>query len=785
MKYQALNRILSKHTDIHNFERLELDLQFQILFATKQVQRFAACPEEVILGKDVRLSFPEFIGLEEIFISILQGEQELFELEAIGRYLGNKCYLYFDIYILKAENKKGDNTRLIVFFEDVTEKMVIKQRFSQRNHDGKLIASFLSRYKNYMEKVLTSMADALLVTTPTGQIKKVNRATIELFGYSEEELLHQPISLIFEDKLLQQAIQKRFLLKKYLSGLEVRCSKKNKEKLWMAFSCSVIPKKISQLEDIVYVGRDITLQKRRQQRSHTQYAITRILSEAQSVTQAIPQILQAMCECLGWDLGELWTANEYIAPSVQQGSMHSVLRCVESWASRTVFAREFKANVLQTTYIPGTGLPGQIWLSRSPVWIKDVVVDTEFRRSQLATEAGLHSAFGFPIWDGHEIFGVMIFFSQDVQAKDLDLLQMAFSIGSQISQFIKRKLAEEALLESEERYRDLFENANELIQSVTPSGHFEYVNRAWLQTLGYTEAEIPQINFFDIIHPDSQEEWRQLFHQVLSGEKLEQVTVAFVSKDGQKIFVEGNIRCKFLGNKPVSTRGIFRNITQRIAAEKALRYQQEQTEKLVLNILPEEIVDRLKKEPGTIAQHFADVTVLFADIVGFTEIASKMSAIQLVKILNQIFSVFDHLSEEYGLEKIKTIGDAYMVVGGLPSRHPEHVQAIAHMALDMQKAIAQFNVENNQNFSIRIGIHTGSVVAGVIGIKKVTYDLWGDTVNIASRMESQGLAGKIQVTKTTYERLRNEFVFEKRGEIEVKGKGTMTTYLLIGRKLNR
>jgi class 3 adenylate cyclase len=198
--------------------------------------------------------------------------------------------------------------------------------------------------------------------------------------------------------------------------------------------------------------------------------------------------------------------------------------------------------------------------------------------------------------------------------------------------------------------------------------------------------------------------------------------------------------------------------------------------------LPEAIANRLKQQLGTIAEDFADVTVLFADIVGFTEIASSLSAIQLVRLLNQIFSDFDRLSEQYNLEKIKTIGDAYMVVGGLPRRSPDHAQAIAQMALDMQIAIAKFNAENQQNFSIRIGIHSGSVVAGVIGIKKLTYDLWGDTVNIASRMESQGFTNKIQVSETTYQHLRDEFLFEKRGEIEVKGKGKMTTYLLIGRK---
>ncbi|MEH2347824.1 MAG: adenylate/guanylate cyclase domain-containing protein [Nostoc sp.] len=229
--------------------------------------------------------------------------------------------------------------------------------------------------------------------------------------------------------------------------------------------------------------------------------------------------------------------------------------------------------------------------------------------------------------------------------------------------------------------------------------------------------------------------------------------------------------CEFAEGHPVTVRGIFCNVTQRLAAEQALRHQQEETERLLLNILPTPISKELKAESANIAEDFADVTVLFADIVGFTEIAASMSAIQVVSLLNSIFSTFDRVTKRYGLERIKTIGDAYMVLGGLPTRRPDHAQAIAKMALQMQTAIALFNTENNQNLNLRIGIHSGSVVAGVIDLNKFTYDLCGDTVNIASCMESQGIVGKIQVTEDTYKFLRNEFLFEKRGEIEVKGKG--------------
>jgi class 3 adenylate cyclase len=201
--------------------------------------------------------------------------------------------------------------------------------------------------------------------------------------------------------------------------------------------------------------------------------------------------------------------------------------------------------------------------------------------------------------------------------------------------------------------------------------------------------------------------------------------------------------------------------------------------------LPSEIASRLKYETDSIADSFADVTVLFADIVGFTELSCCVSPIDLVKLLNRIFSTFDLLAEKHGLEKIKTIGDAYMVVGGLPTPRADHVEAIANMALDMQTEIARFNAKTGNTFSIRIGINTGPVVAGVIGIKKFIYDLWGDTVNTASRMESQGIPSCIQVTQVTYERLRDNYLFEERGVIQVKGKGEMMTYLLISKKLTQ
>ncbi|MEH2378299.1 MAG: adenylate/guanylate cyclase domain-containing protein [Nostoc sp.] len=213
-------------------------------------------------------------------------------------------------------------------------------------------------------------------------------------------------------------------------------------------------------------------------------------------------------------------------------------------------------------------------------------------------------------------------------------------------------------------------------------------------------------------------------------------------------------------------------------ARKSMELAQYKSERLLLNVLPEMIAEQLKQQPTTIADSFLEVTVLFADIVGFTELSTRTSPAELVELLNTIFCLFDQLAERHGVEKIKTIGDAYMAVAGLPNKSNNPAPAIANMALDMQNAIATFNEENNQSFSIRIGISTGPVVAGVIGLKKFAYDLWGDTVNTASRMESHGIAGSIQVCEATYQLLKDKYLLEKRGLIMVKGKGEMMTYIL-------
>jgi adenylate cyclase len=217
--------------------------------------------------------------------------------------------------------------------------------------------------------------------------------------------------------------------------------------------------------------------------------------------------------------------------------------------------------------------------------------------------------------------------------------------------------------------------------------------------------------------------------------------------------------------------------TQAVSTEKEL------SERLLLNILPNNIADRLKRQETNIADGYADVSLIFADIVNFTHLSEEMSPNETVLLLNDIFCEFDSLAERYKIEKIKTIGDAYMAAGGLVTQADQYVDAVADMALDMQAFISRYNAPNGERLALRVGIATGPVVAGVIGRHKFSYDLWGDTVNIASRMCTEALAGHIQVDAVTFRRLHNRFRFDEAHQIQVKGKGLMQVYNLLG-KLN-
>jgi class 3 adenylate cyclase len=233
-----------------------------------------------------------------------------------------------------------------------------------------------------------------------------------------------------------------------------------------------------------------------------------------------------------------------------------------------------------------------------------------------------------------------------------------------------------------------------------------------------------------------------------------------------------------LGHLTATFNSMVASIREKTAT---IEQKNRENETLLLNILPADIAERLKVGEDRIADHFADVTVLFADLVGFTMLSGRIPPAELVDLLNGLFRAYDGIAEELHIEKIKTIGDCYMAVCGLPRACPDHARRMAEMALRMLQVTREYGEARGLPLAVRIGLNSGPVVAGVIGARKFIYDLWGDTVNLASRMESQGQPGAIQVTRSVLDQLGEDYVLQARGVVEVKGKGTLETWWLRGR----
>ncbi|MEB3283376.1 MAG: adenylate/guanylate cyclase domain-containing protein [Lyngbya sp.] len=352
----------------------------------------------------------------------------------------------------------------------------------------------------------------------------------------------------------------------------------------------------------------------------------------------------------------------------------------------------------------------------------------------------------------------------------------------------QRKITEEALKTNEAKLRHVIHNVSSAIVQWDRSGQILFINEYGLNFFGYQESEILGQQLMGTLIPDVETSGRDLRNLI---ENICQNPEQYIVHENENIRSNGERVWVTWVNQPIFDKNghlievlsVATDTTERRLAEEALRLEREKSEQLLLNIFPKKIVEKLKQEKqGLIAEKYDEVSILFADLVNFTALSERLTPIQLVKLLNEIFSTFDQLAEGLDLEKIKTIGDAYMMAAGLPLPREDHAEAIADMALSMQLVVDHFPFAYGETLQIRIGIHTGTVVAGVIGTHKFIYDLWGDTVNVAYRMESSGEPGKIQVTEAFYERLKDEYLFEKRGEITIKGKGKMMTYWLIGRK---
>lgn len=479
---RSINVLLNKLLSLRRLEYVVVDREFKIEETSLKVQQFADLPDRVTRGKDVRASFPELIGIEENLINIIEGREQSFHLKASTRVLEDGSYLYFNLYIFGyKEHKKIE--KLVLVCENVTSSVTAHQILVQAANENSIIANSLATAHDYIYKLVNSINDVLLVTTASGKIKKINLGAEILFGYSEAELINKSLSTITADEeLLRQFSQLPPTMKsEYWHQVKVVCQTKKGLKLILAFSCSTIDTSIKSqhtgsyaLQDFVYIGRDITEQQRTKSRQKAQYAVTQILSESTSVDSVPQKILQAICENLGWDVGELWTpvtdaqktrfdvkkrgeqVSFLFVPLCSSVGETPVLRRVGVW-QKIPEVVDFIESSDRISFAPGVGLPGVVWQSGSAQWITDIVNDSNFVRSHLAQQVGLRSAFAFPIHASGQVVGVMTFFSREEQQPDEYLLQMMAAAGSQLGEFIKRKYAEQELQEAEASIRILYE----------------------------------------------------------------------------------------------------------------------------------------------------------------------------------------------------------------------------------------------------------------------------------------------------------------------------------------
>ena len=305
-----------------------------------------------------------------------------------------------------------------------------------------------------------------------------------------------------------------------------------------------------------------------------------------------------------------------------------------------------------------------------------------------------------------------------------------------------------------------------------------------MQALESVATRAPDVILLDVMMPkmDGFEACRRL-KKDLKTAHIPVLMVTALSERKERLAGIGAGANDFL-NKPVDYHDVVLRVGNAISSKRLfdqLQVEQQKSEQLLLNILPKAIAARIKNGEVDIVDSYEEATVLFADLVGFTTLAANIGAEQVVYFLNEIFSAFDLLAERRGLEKIKTIGDAYMIVGGIPVPRPDHAEVIAELALDMRDEIKRFNEQYGTTICIRIGINTGPLVAGVIGRKKFAYDVWGDTVNVASRLETLCEPGGIHTSESTQQRLRDKFRFERKHGLQVKGRGDLTAYWLDGR----
>ncbi|NET61746.1 MAG: response regulator [Symploca sp. SIO2E6] len=647
--------------------------------------------------------------------------------------------------------------------EGIEVALVISDQIMPGMKGDELLSQIHTQYPKMLKIMLTGQA------APRSVLNAVNKAN--LYRYITKPWDETDLILTVQEALRsytqeQQLAQQNQLLQQLTTSLEQQ-----------------IVQRTAQLQ------KEIDERKQAEEELQLLLTITQAINEAPDFEGALEVALRKLCEATGWSYGEAW---------IPQADVMA-LQCSSTWYCNRVgideqaiaALEEFREYSEGLIFLIGEGLPGQIWEQEQPKWISEIAADFNdvFFRWQLAQERGLKAGFGVPIMvspssgsgesvellkqnqvshQQQKLLAVLVFFTLQPQQHEQRLIELVSAIAAQLGNVMQRKQTEAEL-------RALFTAMTDLVMVLDAQGYYLKIAPTNPALLQKPAEELIGKTLHDLFE---RSQANTLIYHIWDALNTRQTVNCEYS------LVIGETELWFGARiSPISEDTVIwvaRDITARKQAELDLRLAQQKSETLLLNILPKKIVEQLQQNTSAIAEQFDDVTILFADLVGFTPLSARMTPIALVNLLNQIFSSFDQLSQQHGLEKIKTIGDAYMAAAGLPVPKEDHAEAIAEMALDMQQTIRQFQGSGGEMFQIRIGINTGPVVAGVIGTQKFIYDLWGDTVNVASRMESQGKPGCIQLTATTYERLRDKYLLEERGVIEIKGKGNMTTYWLLG-----
>jgi len=351
----------------------------------------------------------------------------------------------------------------------------------------------------------------------------------------------------------------------------------------------------------------------------------------------------------------------------------------------------------------------------------------------------------------------------------------------------ERRRVEKRLRDSEQQVRLLLNSTGEGIYGVDLQGNCTFANPACVSVLGFgSDEDLLGRNMHELVHhtrpngePYPMAECR-IFQAFRAGEGVHVDDEVMWREDGTSFPTEYWSYPMERDGQFVGSVLTFVDITERRRTETKLRQEHARAERLLLNVLPPAIAERLKAHPGkTIAEQFDEVTALFADVVGFTGLSERLSPHEAVELLNEVFTAFDGFADRHGVEKIRTIGDGYMVVAGAPVPRDDHCDAIARMAIDMRGWMEERRHSDNLPIQVRIGINSGTAVGAVVGTSKFHYDLWGDAINVAARMESLGEPGRIHVAEGAWLNLRGGYHLEPRGEIEVKGKGAMPTWYLV------